>query len=349
MLTAHLACLLAASALSQSSDFGGDRRDVMPATLVVHAAAWPQPEATPAEKPGGTDRLEEIVGPSEPELLASGLQFTEGPVWVPAKNSQPGYLLFSDIPADTIYRLDPPKKGEIGKPEVIRKPSGKSNGLILDREGRLVICEHAGRVIRLETNGDVTVLAEKWEDKRLNSPNDLCVGKDGSIFFTDPPYGLGGPLGFARESETKIRGVYRIDPQGKLHLVIDDLETPNGIALSPDNTTLYVGNHGKGVVWSYAVKADGTVGEGKVFAELRAGQRRAGADGVRTDREGNVYVGAGRSGVHVLDPKGELIGIIGLPRGATNLCFGGDDGRTLFVVAGDSVYSLRVKIAGSGM
>ncbi len=348
MLTAPTACLLVSTVLAQTSDFGGDRRDVMPATLVV-AAARPQPEPAPAQKPAAGDRLDQVVGPSEPELLASGLKFTEGPVWVPARDGQPGYLLFSDIPADTIYRLDMPKGGETSEPKVFRSPSGKSNGLILDREGRLVVCEHAGRVVRIEKNGDVTVLAEKWEDKKLNSPNDLCVGADGSVFFTDPPYGLGGPLGFARESETGFSGVYRIDPQGKLHLLVKDLETPNGIALSPDNKTLYVGNHGKGVVWSYPVNPDGTVGKGKVFAELKAGQRRAGADGVRTDRDGNVYVGAGRSGVQVLDPKGDLIGIIGLPRGATNLCFGGDDGRTLFVVAGDSVYRLRVKVPGAGM
>lgn len=345
MVTGLFFGVLAASTLGQGTDHWDIRVDQVPATLVLASARQPEPAA---EKPAAEDELTKLIAPGEPELIASGLKFTEGPVWVPGKDGKPGYLLFSDIPADTIYKLEPPKAGETGKPEVFRSPSGKSNGLILDAEGRLLVCEHAGRVIRIESSGEVTVLAEKWEDKKLNSPNDLCVGKDGSIFFTDPPYGLGGPLGFGRESETKFSGVYRIDPQGKLHLLVKDLETPNGIALSPDNKTLYVGNHGKGVVWSYPVNADGTVGEGKVLAELKAGQRRAGADGVRTDRDGNIYVGAGRSGVHVLKPSGELIGIIGLPSGATNLCFGGDDGRTLFVVAGGSVYRLGVQVPGLG-
>jgi sugar lactone lactonase YvrE len=309
-----------------------------------------QPETTPAAAPPAAaepDLVDEIVGPGEPEKIASGMKFNEGPVWVPGKDGKPGHLLFSDIPADTIFRLDPPKQGETATPTEFRKPSGHSNGLFLDKDGNLVICEHEGRVTRLTPDGKLAVLAAVWEGKSLNSPNDLCINSRGSIFFTDPPYGLGGSLGKARTRELDFCGVYRIDYNGKLSLLVKDLATPNGICLSPDEKTLYVTNHSKGEIWAFALKGNEIDGEGKVLAQTKSGSRSAGADGIRVDETGNIYV-AGRGGIHVFKPSGEAIGLIGIPESPTNLVFGDDDRKTIYATGGGgSIYRIRVKIPGA--
>ncbi len=343
-MLASVALIAALAATGQAWDT--PRIDDIPAALVLAATAT-QPEVDEPAKDAAPDLLKELVDPGTPEKIASDLQFTEGPVWVPAKGDKPGYLLFSAIPSDTIYRLDPPKSGETGTPVEHRKPSGHSNGLFLDKDGNLLICEHEGRVVRIEKDGSVAVLAAVWEGKSLNSPNDLCVHSSGAIFFTDPPYGLRPPLGKARARELDFHGVYRIDYNGKLNLVTKDISTPNGICLSPDQKTLYVANYGKGEIWAFALKGTQVEGEGKIIAQLKMGSRNDSADGLRADEQGNLYV-AGRAGIHVLRPTGESIGLIAMEEGPTNLVFGDDDGKTIYATTGrGSIYRIRVKIPGA--
>ena len=358
-MISFLACCTCALVSGQAWDHYPPPIDQVPATLVL-ASGQPQPKAaTPTTPPPAApaaasptdaakpDLLATLIEPGEPEKIASGMKFNEGPVWVKGSEGKPGYLLFSDIPSDTIFRLDPPKQGETATPTEFRKPTGHSNGLFLDRDGRLVICEHEGRVSRIEKDGSVAVLAAVWEGKSLNSPNDLCIMSDGSIFFTDPTYGMNKSLGKERSKELDFRGVYRIDYNGKLNLITKELSTPNGICLSPDEKTLYVTNHGKGEIWAYTLQGKNVVGEGKLLAQTKMGDRPAGADGIRVDEAGNIYT-AGRGGIHVFKPSGEAIGIIGLEEGPTNLVFGDDDRRTIYATGGGgSIYRIRVKIPGA--
>jgi len=346
-----LACGASALIVGQAWDYNPVSIDTVPATLVLAAPSsyrQPEPAAAPEAKPAEDAGLKDILEPGEPEKIAGGLKFNEGPVWVPSKDGQPGYLLFSDIPADTIFRLDPPKAGEMATPAEFRKPSGFSNGLFLDRNGHLVICEHVGRVVRLDPkNQTVAVLAAVWEGKSLNSPNDLCIKSDGTIFFTDPTYGMNRSLGKERAAELDFRGVYRIDYNGKLNLLVRDLATPNGICLSPDEKTLYVTNHSKGEIWAYTLNGNEISGEGKVLATTKSGNRSAGADGIRTDEKGNLYT-AGRGGIHVFSAAGESLGLIAMPESPTNLVFGGDDRKTIYATGGQgSIYRIRVKIPGA--
>lgn len=299
------------------------------------------------------------------KTLATGLMFTEGPVWVPGGDNKAGYLLFSDIPADTIYRLEfaadtsngHATKGDKPAPVEFMKPSGHSNGLTLDAKGRLLIAQHDGRVARRALDDSkpdkaaVETLAEKYDGKALNSPNDLIVAPDGSILFTDPPYGLREPLGPKdRKRELEYCGVYRLSPAGKLTLLTKELSAPNGLALSPDAKTLYVADTSNGQIRAFPVKADGTLGEGKVFATNDAGSaarrgRSRGADGIKVDERGNVYA-VGPGGVWVYTDSGQLRGVIDTESSPTNLCFGGPDFKTLFVTTRDGVASIDVKIAG---
>jgi len=260
-----------------------------------------------------------VTGPVE--TVAEGFQFTEGPVWLTS-----GELVFSDIPADTIYRTDK---------SAFRKPSGKSNGLTLDTEGRLIACEHWNRrVTRTEADGTITVLAENYDGKKLNSPNDVVVRSDGIIYFTDPPYGLEG-----REQEQPCQGVYSIAPDGTLALLVDDFIKPNGIGLSPDEKTLYVadteGNH----IRAFDVAEDGSIGNGRVFCELPY------PDGMAIDTKGYVWSTAG-DGVRVISPAGELVHTVTVPQGPANCAFGGEDGKTLYITARTGLYKVRVATPG---
>lgn len=267
---------------------------------------------------------------SELERLATGFKFTEGPVWHPG-----GYLIFSDIPADTIYSLKGPA------PEVFRRPSGNSNGLTFDIEGRLVACEHGNRRVSLtHDDGEVASLASHYQGKRLNSPNDVVVKSDGSVYFTDPPYGVRPD-----ERELDFQGVYRIGSDRQLVLLVDDFVKPNGLAFSPDEKVLYVNDTEKGWIRAFDVREDGLLENDRVFARLE-GPGAGRPDGMKVDVEGNVYC-TGPGGVWVLDSAGKHLETIQTPEAAANLAFGGEDGCTLYITARTSVYSVEVTYPGA--
>lgn len=270
--------------------------------------------------------ISDLVYPGEPERIAADLEFTEGPVWNPD-----GYLLFSDIPADVIYRWNPD-----GKLEKFRSPSGNSNGLTFDRQGRLIACEHGNRrVSRTKPDGTIVTLADRYQGKRLNSPNDVVVKSDGSIYFTDPPYGIQ-----PKDRELDFQGVYRIAPDGTLTLLADDFEKPNGLAFSPDEKVLYVDDTDRRHIRAFDVQPDGTLTNDRVFAEL--GEHRP--DGMKVDVNGNVYVTA--SFVWVFNETGKHLGNIVTPDAPANCAFGGPENRTLFITARPSVYRVELKVQG---
>lgn len=283
------------------------------------------------------------------ERIATGFQFTEGPLWHPG-----GYLLFSDPNANAIYRWTPD-----GTVSVFRTKSGYSgvdigeyhqpgsNGLTLDASGRVAINEHGRRrVVRIEPNGVTTVLADRFEGKRLNSPNDLVYKSDGSLYFTDPPFGL--PKVFDDPGkELRVSGVYRL-ADGGLTQLVTELTGPNGLAFSPDEQFLYVDNWdvSRKVIMRYPVKADGTLGAGEVFLDVTKSHPGEQAwDGLKVDRDGNVYA-AGPNGIWILSPDGRHLGTISAPETPANMAWGDEDGRTLYMTARTSVYRIRLNIPG---
>lgn len=295
-------------------------------------------------------RIDAIVPrDAEIERLATGFQFTEGPVWHPD-----GHLLFSDPNANTIYRWSAD-----GQVSVHRTKSGYadvdvgeyhqpgSNGLTLDAEGRLTIAEHGRRrVVRIERNGLTTVLADRTRGKRLNSPNDLVYKADGSLYFTDPPFGLPRVFDDPRK-ELPFSGVYRL-ANGQLELLTSDLTGPNGLAFSPDERFLYVSNWdvARKVIMRYPVNPDGVLGAGTVFLDVTAAEPGEQAwDGVKIDRDGNVYA-AGPGGVWILAPSGAHLGTIRPPETPANIAWGDDDGRTLYMTARTGLYRIRLGIPG---
>lgn len=282
------------------------------------------------------------------EKVAEGFGFVEGPVW-----TKDNTLLFSDLPANAVMRLAPGRQAE-----VFRRPSGYtgsetrpkgshigSNGLTFDREGRLILAEHGDRrVTRLEKSGLITVLADRYDGKRLNSPNDVVVKSDGSIYFTDPPYGLPGQLTDPAK-ELPYSGVYRI-VDGKVQLLAQDLPFPNGLAFSPDERYLYVASsdNAKRLWMRYDVRADGSLGAGSVFYDV-AGETAAGLpDGLKVDAAGNLFA-TGPGGVVIISPAGRLLGRIEMPESPANVGWG-DDGRTLYMTARTSVYRVPVVRGG---
>lgn len=278
------------------------------------------------------------------ERLHTGMRWAEGPVWF----GDAGQLLWSDIPNNRIMRWV-----EGGGVSVFRSPSNFSNGNTRDRQGRLVTCEHgARRVTRTEHDGSVTVLADSYQGRRLNSPNDVVVKSDGSVWFTDPPYGiLTDYEGHRSEMEQDGCHVYRIDAEtGQVTVAADDFDKPNGIAFSPDEQTLYVADTGASHrkdgphhIRAFAVSQSGTLSGGEVFATIEPGL----ADGFRLDTDGNVWTSAG-DGVHCYAPNGDLIGKVLVPEVVSNLTFGGPKRNRLFITATTSLYSVYVGANGAG-
>lgn len=298
--------------------------------------------------------MDAIVGPN-PKIfkLAEGFRFTEGPVWV----REGGCLLFSDPNSNIIYKYDPAGPGELS---VFRTPAGYSgadiaeygqpgsNGLALDAQGRLTINEHGNhRVSRLEKDGKITVLADQYQGKRLHSPNDLVYRSDGALFFTDPPFGL--PKFFADpRKELPFSGVYSIY-KGKLQLLAREVSGPNGIALSPDEKYLYVGNWDEKhkVVMRYAVKPNATLAKGRVFFDMTDAPGEDAIDGIKVDQQGNLYV-SGPGGLWVLSPEGRHIGSIKAPKHVHNMAWGDEDGKTLYLCARSALYRMRLNVSGAG-
>jgi sugar lactone lactonase YvrE len=274
------------------------------------------------------------------ERLATGFQFTEGPLWDPRTES----VLFSDIPGDTLHRWSA-RDGV----SIFRRPSGKANGNTWDRQGRLLTCEHARRRLsRTEHDGQVVALAERYDGKRLNSPNDVVVRSDGLIYFTDPPYGLLEPFGVTGEAELPFHGVFCLAPDaGVLTLLLDDFDRPNGLAFSPDERFLYVADTPRHHLRVFEVRPDGTLAGGRLFAETNPAEGEGRPDGVKVDVDGRVYV-AGPGGIWVFDPSGAALGLLRTPERAANLNWGGRDRQSLYVTATSSLYRTRLNVAGSG-
>lgn len=299
-------------------------------------------------------KLNNVIAPgTRIEKVADGFSFTEGPVWHPD-----GYLLFSDPNTNTIYRYNPanhnitvymshsgytgPDIGEYGQPG--------SNGLAIDKEGRLIVDQHGNRrVVRYEKKGPLTILADKFDGRRFNSPNDVVIKSDGSVYFTDPPYGL--PEFFNdKRKELDYSGVFMIR-NGKVSVVSKDLGGPNGLAFSPDEKYFYVSNwdirdiHHTKTLWRYEVQPDGTLKNGKVFFDFSFTEDEEALDGIKVDKEGNLFVSA-PGGLWILNAEGKLLGKLVTPERPANMAWGDGDGKTLYLTAHTSLYKLRVQTGG---
>jgi gluconolactonase len=282
----------------------------------------------------------------EPEKVVGDLKFSEGPAW----NTKEGYLLFEDTPRNRTMKLD-----AAGKVSVFREPANRANGLSYDPSGRLVACEGGGqeggtrRVARLEKDGKWVPLAEKFEGKRLNSPNDVAIDKKGRIYFTDPRYNNRTDLELDKEC------VYRIDPDGKLHRIVDTLTRPNGIAVTPDGKTLYVADNASpgGVVTlvAFDLDAKGDAKNGRVIYDFKEGR---GIDGLTLDSEGRVWATAGtkdKAGIYVFEPDAKratvkLATVIKLPEDPTNVTFGGKDRDILYITTTASLFRVKTAVKG---
>ncbi len=322
---------------------------------------------TPQEVNVEVERLDPGINaiiPANPKIfkLAEGFQFTEGPVWVPTADMT-GRLIFSDPNANTMYEWTPD-----GKLNTYRERSGYagsdvadygqpgSNGITLDSEGRLVFCQHGNHaIVRLEKDGSLTTLADNFNGKRFNSPNDLVIKSDGAIYFTDPPYGL--PKFFEdKRKELSFSGVYRIK-DGKVTLLTQELGGPNGIAFSPDEKYLYVTNwdervrpspipaERKKVIMRYEVQPDGTLKNGAVFFDMSAAHGDEALDGLKIDQQGNLYA-SGPGGVWIISANGKHLGTISAPQLPANMAWGDADGKTLYLCARSALYRIRLNVAG---
>lgn len=299
-------------------------------------------------------RFDKLVPPDvKIERIATGHKWVEGPVW----NRREGYLLFSDIPNNAIY------KWQKGKGEsLFLKPSGYtgktpfegpepgSNGLTYDPADRLVLAEHGDRrIARLEKNGRKTTLVDRYEGKRINSPNDLVFKSNGDLYFTDPPFGLPKSFEDSRK-ELPFQGVYRFSKDGKLALITKEIKAPNGIAFSPDEKKLYISNaEPSNAVWMvYDLTADGNIRNGKILfnATAQAQTKKGAPDGMKIDREGNIF-GAGPGGIYVIAPDGTHLGSIDLGGPTGNVAWG-EDGTALFITSSTTVYRLKLTTKGAG-
>jgi gluconolactonase len=309
--------------------------------------------------------LDRLVDPrATVEQVATGFnKWTEGPVWTHAQS-----LMFAEIPANSIVEWRPGTgaktflhpSGYKGTAP-FKGPEPGSNGMTVDAKGRLTVAGHAEhnvwRLESLDPKAQITILADSFQGKRLNSPNDLVYKSDGSLYFTDPPYGLVTQGDQDQEKQLKVNGVYRIpgardhrpgaapDHAG-LQLLIEDLPRPNGIAFSPDEKVLYVSDSGRSCWMRYRVLQDGSVTDGKLLFDASKVKGVGGPDGIKVDREGNIW-GSGAGGVWILSPEGKHLGTIHVPERAANVAWGDQDGKTLYITASTSIYKVRVKVGGT--
>jgi gluconolactonase len=308
----------------------------------------------PSPQAGSIDRVDpalDAIVPAEAKIekLAGGFAFTEGPIWF----KQERYLLFSDIPGNAIHKWTPD-----GKVALFRKPSGYdrndappgafigSNGMTLDQQTRLIICEHGNhRVTRLEKDGSLTVLADQWEGNRLNSPNDIVQKSNGDFYFTDPPYGL-VKQDQDPKKELDFNGVFRIS-NGKLHLLYKGVARPNGLAFTPDEKHMYLNNsdpHNK-ICLRFDVRDDGSLANEKVFFDLTKESKDGVPDGMKIDQKGNVY-STGPGGVWIFSAEGRHLGTIHPPETPANLHWGDGDSKTLYITARTGLYRIKLSLAG---
>jgi len=292
---------------------------ILAAIAVLLAAGGQTPRSIDEIVPAGT----------HPTPIVSGLKFLEGPVWTADHR-----LIWSDILGDTIYEL------RNGKALPFIKPSKRSIGNTIDLQGRIVSCHQESRnVTRREQNGKTTVLADRFDGKRFNSPDDVIVRSDGTIYFTDPSFALK-----PKDKELSFEGVYKISPEGTIELLAKDFVAPNGLAFSPDEKLLYVNDTRMRQIRVFDVLPSGEVSNGRLFAIL-TGEMAGEANGMKVDVEGNVYC-TGPGGIQVFSSAGKFIGIIFMQQVASNFCFGDADHKTLYITAGQTLLRLRVKIAG---
>ena len=287
--------------------------------------------------------LSSLIDPESVRKLCTGFAFTEGPVWIP----QDSCLLFSDIPGNRIHRWRP---GEMGA-ETYREPSRHANGLAINAAGNLLACEHSGRQVSIGAYGqEGDSLVDSYQGARLSSPNDIVVRSDGAVYFTDPPFGLDrveyGTVGLSPDLD--VNGVYRVGPSGDMTLVIDDLDGPNGLAFSPDESQLYVGDSGRRRIYQYRVQSDGSVSDPDTFVDMTGDSRRGSPDGMKVDQDGRLWT-TGAGGVWVIEPDSRVLGQFTLPEHPSNLAFGGDGRSTLYITAQTSVYSVETNTRGAGM
>ena len=280
-------------------------------------APWVRPTAAvPGPAPASFTDL--VAAGVAPEKIADNLKLAEGPLWLPD-----GHVIVSEVNANAVLAFD-----ATGQRSTFLQPSGYANGHTFDAQGRIIQAEHSGRLTRIEADGQITLLADKFEAKRLNSPNDVAVKSDGAIYFTDPDFGLG-----KRTSEIGFNGVYRFDAAtSKLTLLTRDIDKPNGIVFSLDERTLYISDSTSGRIHAYSMKADGTLGEGKDFGP--------GNDGLALDVHGNVWSANGPA-VTVIKPDGTVLGDIAFPEPVTNLAWGSADGNILFVTTYTQFYKVQ--------
>lgn len=289
-----------------------------------------------SQKKGDAD-FGDVVGEIALETLGSGFSFTEGPIWHPYEK----WLTFSDMAGNRMHR-----RGSDGKIEIFREPSNKANGNTLDRRGRLLTCEHAtSQVTRTKADGSIVVLATHYDGKELNSPNDIVVAADGSIYFTDPIYGRMEFYGVPRGQELAFQGVYKMDVDGDgLVLLTDDFAQPNGLCFSLDASRLFVNDTERQHIRVFNVASDGKLTGGAVWAETK-GTEPGAPDGMKIDSRGNLYC-CGPGGIHVFNPSADFLGVIPMPEHTANFTFGDDDLRSLYITASTSLYRQRVRVPG---
>lgn len=286
--------------------------------------------------------LSDLLAEEHEQTLCGGFRFTEGPIWVPEAN----YLLFSDIPGNTVYRWSPDDREATPH----RRPSGNANGNTLDGQGRLVTCEHSGRRVSVaQRDSEPEAVTDRFDGKRYNSPNDLVVHSSGAIYFTDPTYGIimaatgrGEPVG---EQEQPCQGVYRVAPDGSVTLLVRGFRQPNGLAFSPDERFLYIGDSEAKIINRYAVQADGALEDETLFVDMRGDAQRGVPDGMKVDEDGRLW-STGAGGVWVVEADGTVLGQFETNEHAANLCFGGRRFDVLYLATNTTISAIRTRMRG---